>query len=386
MRKICVVTGTRADWGLLSPIAKALKARPDVFVQIVATNMHLSPKFGNTYKEILADGFKINCHVSMLDDTNTPGNTVRSMGVAMSGFASVFEELKPDMILILGDRYEMLAVASTALIFRIPIAHIAGGAISEGAYDDSIRHAITKMSHIHLTETEEYRQRVIQLGEEPERVFNTGAIGIHNIINAPFLSHEEIEKEIGLKIDRNTLMVTFHPATLDESDPGEQCANLLAALDKHPECNVIFSYPNNDTHGRVIISLIEEFVGKRRERCVVFPSLGILRYLSVLRYAGAVVGNSSSGIVEVPSMKIPTLDIGNRQRNRIAASSVLHCGVSQEEIERGLATVLSEEWREKARNTVNPYYQPDTLEKMVNAIMNTPLEGITMKHFHDIKQ
>ena len=184
MRKICVVTGTRADWGLLSPIAKALKARPDVIVQIVATNMHLSPKFGNTYKEILADGFKINCHVSMLDDTNTPGNTVRSMGVAMSGFASVFEELKPDMILILGDRYEMLAVASTALIFRIPIAHIAGGAISEGAYDDSIRHAITKMSHIHLTETEEYRQRVIQLGEEPERVFNTGAIGIHNIINA----------------------------------------------------------------------------------------------------------------------------------------------------------------------------------------------------------
>ena len=386
MRKICIATGTRADWGLLSPIAKALKVRDDVKLSIVATNMHLAPRYGNTYKEILADGFKIDCHVPLLNSDDTPADTVKSMSMAMSGFSAAFEELTPDLLIILGDRYEMLAVASTALIFKIPIVHIAGGAISEGAYDDSIRHAITKMSHIHLTETEEYRNRVIQLGENPEHVFNTGAIGIHNILNTQYLEKSELEKEIGLKIDGNTLMVTFHPATLDDVDPGVQCRNMLAAFDKHTECNIIFSYPNNDTNGKVIIEAIEKYADMNPERCKVFPSLGLTRYLSVLRYAGAVVGNSSSGIVEVPSMHIPTLDIGSRQRNRIAADSVLHCGVGVNEIEAGLDTILSDEWRKKARETKNPYYKADTLEMMVNAICDTPLEGLTMKHFYDLKR
>ncbi|MDD2961453.1 MAG: UDP-N-acetylglucosamine 2-epimerase [Muribaculaceae bacterium] len=386
MRKICIATGTRADWGLLCGIAKALKERKDVKLQIIATNMHLSPKFGNTYKEIVADGFKINCHIPLLDNTDTAGDTVRSMGIAMNGFASAFEELEPYVLVILGDRTEMLAASSAALIFRIPIVHIAGGAISEGAYDDSIRHCITKMSHIHLTETEQYRQRVIQLGENPKYVINTGAIGVHNILNANYLSKAEIEKEVGLTIGKNTLMVTFHPATLDTVEPKVQCENLLKALDEHPECNIVFTYPNNDANGRVIISLIEQYVGSNHGRCVVFPSLGQLRYLSVLKYAGAVVGNSSSGIVEVPSMGIPTLDIGIRQRGRLAADSVIHCGVTKEEISKGLNTVLSDEIRQLASLKNNPYQQPDTLNKIVKAICETPLDNIIIKHFYDINK
>lgn len=384
VRKICIATGTRADWGLLCTVAKALKEREDVKLQIVATNMHLSPKFGNTYKEIVAAGFKINCHVPLLDSSDTPGDTVRSMSIAMSGFANAFEELRPDMVIILGDRYEMLAVASTALIFRIPIVHISGGAISEGAFDDSIRHAITKMSSIHLTETEEYRQRVIQLGENPKRVINTGAIGVYNINHTEFLSQEAISKSVGLQVDKDTLIVTFHPATLDDEDPSIQCQNLLKALDSHKECKIIFTYPNNDTNGKMIINHIEEYVGKNKGRCVVFPSLGQLRYLSVLRYAGAAVGNSSSGIVEVPSMGIPSLNIGIRQRGRMAAESVVNCGVTTEEIDNGLKTILSDEMREKAHNCKNPYEQPDTLNKMISAICETPLEGLTIKPFYDL--
>lgn len=386
MRKICIATGTRADWGLLSTIAKELKAHDDVKLQIVATNMHLSPKFGNTYKEILADGFKINAHVPLLDDTNSPGDTVRSMSIALRGFADAFEELKPDLVVILGDRFEMLAVASAALIFKIPVAHIAGGAISEGAYDDSIRHSITKMSQIHLTETEEYRNRVIQLGEQPERVINTGSIGVYNILNLPLMSKEEIEEQIKMEINSNTLVVTFHPATLDAQDPGEQCQNMLAALNSHPECNLIFTYPNNDTQGKEIITLIEEFAGRNRGRVRVFPSLGVIRYLSVLKYAGGAVGNSSSGIVEVPSMGVPTLDIGIRQQGRIAAPSVWHCGVSQKEIEEGLNKILSPEFRELANQKINPYKQDDTLNKIVDALCNTSLENLTIKHFYDLSK
>ncbi|MEG0012030.1 MAG: UDP-N-acetylglucosamine 2-epimerase [Muribaculaceae bacterium] len=385
-RKICIATGTRADWGLLSGIAKELKKRSDVELQIVATNMHLSPKFGNTYKEIVSAGFKINCHVPLLDDNNTPCDTVRSMSIAMTGFANAFDELKPNLLVILGDRYEMLAVASVALIYRIPVAHIAGGAISQGAYDESIRHAITKMSHIHLTETEEYRRRVIQLGEEPTHVINTGAIGVYNIKHAPFLSKEEIEKEVGLTIDKNTLLVTFHPATLETIEPGIQCENMLKALDSHSECNIIFTYPNNDTNGKIIIKLIEKYATQHPDRCVVFPSLGQLKYLSVLRYAGAVVGNSSSGIVEVPSMGIPTLNIGIRQQGRLSAESVVNCGVEIEDITKGLDLILSNEIRNIAQTIVNPYDQPDSMNKIIDALCNTPLEGITIKPFYDLPQ
>lgn len=385
MRKICIVTGTRADWGLLSGIAKALDARSDVKLQIVATNMHLSEQYGGTYREIERDGLHIDYRVPMPVDNDSAHGTVTAMSECMRGMADAFDALRPDLLLILGDRYEMLATASAALIYRIPIAHIAGGTISEGAYDDSIRHSITKMSLIHLTETEECRHRVVQLGEDPSRVFNVGAIGIYNITHTDYMSREELEAELHTSIPDKTILITFHPATLDSMPPRRQCENLLAALDRHSDYKVIFTYPNNDTDGKVIIELIEAYANKHPERVAVFPSLGQRRYLSVLQYVRAVAGNSSSGIVEVPSMKIPTLDIGIRQRGRLAADSVTHCGVSTEEISAGLDEVLSDAAQAKARTAKNPYEQPDTLGKIVDTICTYPLNGSTIKPFYDLK-
>lgn len=385
MRKICIVTGTRADWGLLSGIAKALDARNDVKLQIVATNMHLSEQYGGTYREIERDGLHIDYRVPMPIDNDSAHGTVTAMSECMRGMADAFDALRPDLLLILGDRYEMLATASAALIYRIPIAHIAGGTISEGAYDDSIRHSITKMSLIHLTETEECRRRVVQLGEEPSRVFNVGAIGIYNITHTDYMSREELEAELHTSIPDKTILITFHPATLDSMPPRRQCENLLAALDRHSDYKVIFTYPNNDTDGKVIIEMIEAYANKHPERVAVFPSLGQRRYLSVLQYVRAVAGNSSSGIVEVPSMKIPTLDIGIRQRGRLAADSVTHCGVSTEEISAGLDEVLSDAAQAKARTAKNPYEQPDTLGKIVDTICTYPLNGSTIKPFYDLK-
>ena len=384
-RRICIATGTRADWGLLSPIAQALNKRDDVDLKIIATNMHLSEEYGSTWKEIENDGLKIDWRVKMKSDADTRKDTVLAMSECMAGMAEALAALQPDLLVILGDRYEMLATASAALILRIPIAHIAGGAISQGAYDESIRHAITKMSHIHLTETERYRKRVIQLGENPEHVIYTGAIGVYNIMHTQYISREQLERELNLTLSDRLILATFHPATLDEMPPQQQCKNLLAALDRHPDYQTIFTYPNNDSEGRIIIQLIESYRRRHPERVAVFPSLGMRRYLSMLHCATAVVGNSSSGIVEVPSIGIPTLDIGIRQMGRTAAPSVLHCGVSEEEIVDGLETVLSSSFRLIAKSAENPYYLPDTLEKMVDAIVNTPLDNIIIKPFYDVK-
>lgn len=385
-RKICIATGTRADWGLLSGIAKALDERDDVELQIIATNMHLSEKYGSTWKEIERDGLHITERVPMPTDTDTPIGTVTAMSECLSGMAKAFDRLHPDLLIILGDRYEMLAAVSAALLFKIPVAHIAGGAVSRGAYDESIRHVITKMSHIHLTETEEYRRRVIQLGENPKYVINTGAIGVYNIMHMDFMSRSELETELNTEIPEKTILATFHPATLDSIPPQEQCENLLAALDRFPEYKVIFTYPNNDTNGKIIIELIENCARMYPERYAVYPSLGMKRYLSALHCVAAVIGNSSSGIVEVPSMGIPTLNIGIRQEGRMAADSVFNCGVSEEEIANGLKTILSPEAKEKAKHTVNPYYQPDTLQKIVKAVTETPLDNIIIKHFYDLNQ
>ena len=385
-RKICIITGTRADWGLLSSIARELASRDGIKLQIVATNMHLSEKFGNTYKEIERDGFHIDFRVPMPVDNDSPTHTVSAMATCMKGMAEALEALSPDLILILGDRYEMLVAASAALIFRIPVAHIAGGAVSFGAFDESIRHSITKMSHLHFTETESYRRRVIQLGEQPDRVFNTGAIGVYNIRHAELLSREQLETDLQTSIPEHSVFVTFHPATLDKGSPAQQCSNLIALLDKLDGYKIFFSYPNNDTHGNDIIKLINQCVERNPGKYVVYPSLGQLRYLSMLKCVKAVVGNSSSGIVEVPSMGIPTLNIGMRQSGRMAADSVVNCGTSFEEISNGLATVLSPEMQAKAAKTTNPYEQPDTLSKITDVLCSFPLEGITIKHFYDINK
>lgn len=382
MRKVAIATGTRADWGLLSGIAQALDRRDDCEVTVIATNMHLSPRYGNTISEIENDGFNP-VKVTMSDSTDSPQGTVEAMAECMTGMAKALGELQPDLMLILGDRFEMLATATAALMLRIPIVHIAGGEISEGAIDDSIRHAITKMSALHLTATEPYRQRVISMGESPDRVVNTGAIGVYNILKEPLMGRGELEKSIGIELPEGSLLVTYHPATLDDEDVATRCRSLLEALDDFPDSNVIITYPNNDSRGRVIIDLIEDYGKKNPGRVVVIPSLGKKRYLSALKYVSAVVGNSSSGIVEVPSMKIPTVNIGMRQNGRLCGNSVISCGDSRKDISDAIRYALSAEGKKRAAESINPYYQPDTLDKMVDAIVNTPLETLRIKKFYD---
>lgn len=385
-RKVCIVTGTRADWGLLSGIAQALNKRDDVTLQIIATNMHLDERFGNTWQEIERDGLHIDYRVPMPTDTDSASGTVNAMGACMQGMSDAFNTLRPDLLLILGDRYEMLAVAATALIHRIPVAHLHGGEVTQGAFDESIRHSITKMSHLHFTSTEEARNRVIQLGENPDHVFNTGAIGVYNIVNTNFMIHEALEDNLGTTIPDKSIFVTFHPSTLDDISPRIQCENLLKALDKFDDFKIFFSYPNNDPSGQVIIQLIEDFVAQHPERSVVFPSLGARRYLSVLKCVAAVVGNSSSGIIEVPSMHIPTLNIGIRQQGRQRALSVIDCGVSYDDIVAGLEQVLSDSVRQAAKTISNPYEKDNTLNLIVNTVATYPLDNIIQKPFHDINQ
>ena len=384
MRKICVVTGSRAEYGLLSGLMKAIQNDSELHLQVIATNMHLSPEFGLTYQEIEADGFHIDKKVECLLSSDTSSGTAKTVGLATIGFADAYEDLKPNLIVVLGDRYEILAAVQTALFFRIPIAHLHGGEITEGAYDDCIRHSITKMSHLHFTSTEDYRRRVIQLGEQPDRVFNVGAIGIENIKNLPLMSREELEDSIGFEIGNQCILVTYHPVTLEDSTAEEQSKNLLEAIDNIENCRVIFTMPNSDTNGRIIKQAIEQYVSIHSHRCVAFKSLGLKRYLSALQFVKAVVGNSSSGIIEVPSFHIPTLNIGDRQKGRIMAESVVNCGTTVNEIEKGIKRVLNNDFQTTAKRCINPYEAENTTAKILEIIKNYPLEGIIQKHFYDI--
>lgn len=383
MRKICVVTGSRAEYGLLSGIMRAIDNDPELTLQIIATNMHLSPEFGLTYREIERDGFRIDKKVEMLLSSDTANATAKSVGLGFIGFADAYEDLKPDMILVLGDRYEIISAVSTALFYKIPVAHLHGGEITEGAYDDCIRHAITKMSHLHFTSTEEYRKRVIQLGEAPDRVFNVGAPGIENIKKVPLMGKAELEASLdGFTFGDKSLLVTYHPVTLENSTARQQIENLLAALDEIPEYKVIFTLPNSDTDGRIIISTINDYVAKHSDRAVAYPSLGLKRYLSALQFVSAAVGNSSSGIIEVPSFGIPTLNIGDRQRGRLAAASVVNCGTGKEDISKGLSKILSAEFKQE--KVENPYEGKNTTADILRVIKNYPLENLIQKSFYNL--
>lgn len=383
MRKICVVTGSRAEYGLLSGIMRAIDNDPELTLQIIATNMHLSPEFGLTYREIEHDGFRIDKKVEMLLSSDTANATAKSVGLGFIGFADAYEDLKPDMILVLGDRYEIISAVSTALFYKIPVAHLHGGEITEGAYDDCIRHAITKMSHLHFTSTEEYRRRVIQLGEAPDRVFNVGAPGIENIKKVPLMGKAELEATLdGFTFGDKSLLVTYHPVTLENSTARQQIENLLAALDEIPEYKVIFTLPNSDTDGRIIISTINDYVAKHSDRAVAYPSLGLKRYLSALQFVSAAVGNSSSGIIEVPSFGIPTLNIGDRQRGRLAAASVVNCGTGKEDISKGLSKILSAEFKQE--KVENPYEGKNTTADILRVIKNYPLENLIQKSFYNL--
>ena len=379
------MTGSRAEWGLLSGLARKITDDPELELQIIATNMHLSPEFGLTYREIERQGFRINRKVEMLLSSDSANATGKSVGLATIGFADAYEELAPDMLLVLGDRYEILAAVTAALFYKIPVAHLHGGEVTEGAYDDAIRHAITKMSHLHFTSTEEYRRRVIQLGEQPERVFHVGAIGIDNIRHIALLDKKVLEEQLDFPFDRKTVLVTYHPETLDAIPVEEQFRNLLEALDDRQVIRILFTLPNSDTGGRIIVRMIEEFVARNKQRARAYTSLGQLRYLSALRFVAAVVGNSSSGILEVPSFGKPTLDIGNRQKGRLAANSVVHCGVSGAEISEGLNRVLSDAFAKQTACVQNPYEKEDSALEILKILKNYPLDGIVQKTFYDIR-
>jgi UDP-N-acetylglucosamine 2-epimerase (non-hydrolysing)/GDP/UDP-N,N'-diacetylbacillosamine 2-epimerase (hydrolysing) len=384
MRKIAVITGTRAEYGLLSRLIQMIVNDSYLQLQIVVTNMHLSPEFGLTYKEIEADGFRIDKKVEMLLSSDTANATTKSVGLATIGFADAYEDLCPDLIVVLGDRFEMLAAVTAALFYKIPVAHLYGGEITEGAYDDAIRHAITKMSHLHFTSTEEYRKRVVQMGENPERVFCVGAIGIDNIRHEQLLNKPALEKSIDFTVTDKTLLVTFHPVTMENNTAKEQILNLLQVLEEYNEYSVIFTQPNADTNGRIITQLIQEFVEKHPYRSKLYASLGKLRYLSVLQYVKAVVGNSSSGLVEVPSFGIPTINIGDRQKGRIQAASVINSNTDYLSIKEAFNSALSDSFVQYAKTVKNPYEKKDTAKCTFDILKNCNLTNICKKEFYNI--
>lgn len=384
-RKICVVTGTRAEYGLLYWLMKEIQADPELELQIIATGMHLSPEFGLTYKEIEKE-FLIDKKIEMLLSSDTAVGISKSMGLAQISFAEAYEELQPGLVVLLGDRYEIFAAASAAMIARIPIAHLHGGETSEGAFDEAIRHSITKMSHLHFVATEEYRSRVIQLGEQPERVFNVGGMGIENIHRLPLLSKEDFEQSIDFKLAKKNLIVTFHPVTLETSTAQHQFSELLAALDELEDTHIIFTKANSDTDGRIINQMIDDYVANNPTKAAGFTSLGQLRYLSALQYMDAMVGNSSSGLAEAPSFKIGTINIGDRQAGRIKADSVIDCAPSKRAIQHALQELYSVEFQQKLEMVKNPYGEGCASTKVVSVIKNTSLEQILMKKFYDFKE
>lgn len=368
MKRVGIMTGTRAEYGLLKPLMERIKEEKDIELVVFASGMHLSPEFGLTYKEIEEDGFQIDYKVEMLLSSDSPVGICKSIGLGVIGFAEVLEKSKIDMIVILGDRYEAFSVAASAMIMRIPIAHLYGGELTEGVIDESIRHSITKMSYLHFTSTEEYRRRVIQLGEDPDRVYNVGALGVENIKKRQLLTKSQLEESIHFKLDNAFAVVTYHPVTLEDNTVQEQFLALLDALDELVSMKVIFTKANADTDGRIINELIDKYVSEHPEKACAFKSLGQQRYLSALKYCDMVIGNSSSGIVEAPSFHKPTINIGDRQRGRLSAESVIDCGYTKKEIVKAMNHAMSKEFREICRNAVNPYEGENTSYSIVKII------------------
>ena len=382
-RTVCVVTGTRADYGLLRWVMEGIRQSPALNLQVIATGMHLSPEFGLTYRDIEKDGFVIDRKVEMLLSSDTPAGISKSMGLAMIGFGAVFEQLKPDLLLVLGDRFEILAAASAAAVARIPIAHLHGGEITEGAIDEAFRHAITKMSHLHFVAAEEYRRRVVQLGESPERVFLVGGLGIDNIKRLELLDRTALEASLDFRLGARNLLVTFHPVTLENATAGTQMAQLLAALDELEDTHLIFTMPNADTDGRVLIDMIEAFVATR-PHARACTSLGQLRYLSCINQVDGVVGNSSSGLTEVPSFRKGTVNIGDRQRGRLKADSVIDCAPDRQSIAEALRKLYSPEFQAGLATVHNPYGEGGASEQIVQVLQDYPLDQLLKKTFHDL--
>jgi GDP/UDP-N,N'-diacetylbacillosamine 2-epimerase (hydrolysing) len=383
-RKICVITGTRAEYGLLRWVMDGIRKSPVLELQVVATGMHLSPEFGLTYREIEKDGFMIDRKVEMLLSSDTPSAITKSTGLGMIGFADVMTELRPDLVVILGDRYEMLAGAFAAVSARIPIAHIQGGETTQGAFDESIRHSISKMSWWHFVAADEYRKRVIQLGEDPERVFNVGGLGVDAIGKLQLLSKEELIQNTGIRFARKNLLVTFHPVTLENQTSEKQFQDLLDVLYELDDVSIIFTMPNADSDGRVIKKMIEEFVMHHSSKAVAFSSMGQLNYLSALQFVNCVVGNSSSGLLEAPTFRVATVNIGDRQKGRLKADSVIDCEPSRIAIENAIQNALSEDFQQIVAKAVNPYGEGNATEKILSVFQNNLLPAELKKKFYDL--
>ncbi|HEX3032069.1 MAG TPA: UDP-N-acetylglucosamine 2-epimerase [Bacillota bacterium] len=383
-RRICIVTGTRAEYGLLYWLMKEIENDPELELQIIVTGMHLSPEFGLTYRVIEEDGFQISEKVEMLLSSDTPVAVTKSIGLATIGFADALHRLKPDILVLLGDRSEILAAAQSAMIARIPIAHIHGGESTEGAIDEAIRHSVTKMSHLHFVAAEPYRKRVIQLGEDPARVFEYGAPGLDNILRTQLLSRSDFEKSIDFQLGELNFLVTYHPVTLSSEGPARPMQELLTALDRFPAARIIFTKPNSDTDGRIIARMIDDYVNLHPDRSVAFSSLGTVRYLSAIKHVDLVLGNSSSGLIEVPLFKKPTLNLGDRQKGRLKADSVIDCEETSSAIYASIVKALSEDFQAGLDRVVSLYGAGDTSYRIKECLKQVDLTGLIYKKFNDI--
>lgn len=382
-RKICVVTGTRAEYGLLYWLMKEIETDPDLQLQIIATGMHLSPEFGLTYRQIEADGFSIDAKIEMLLSSDSPVGIAKSMGLGVIGFADALARLRPDILVLLGDRFEILSVAQAAMVARIPIAHIHGGETTEGAFDEGVRHAITKMAQCHFVAAEPYRKRVIQLGEAPNRVFKFGAPGLDHLQHLDWMDRIALEKSLAILLNSPTFLITYHPATLGKQDPVVAMNELLGALDEFPGATVIFTYPNADTGGRALIERIDQWVAANKKRAKAFVSLGQQRYLSLMREADVIIGNSSSGLTEAPALKKATVNIGDRQKGRLKASSIIDAAEERKMIVAAISKALSEEFRARLPATESLYGSGNVSYRIKETLKKSVV--LTQKVFFDVE-
>ncbi|GLS89037.1 UDP-N-acetyl glucosamine 2-epimerase [Psychromonas marina] len=381
-KTVAVFTGTRAEYGLLYWLLKDIQSDDALDLKLLVSGMHLSPEFGCTYTQIEKDGFKIDEKIEILLSSDSAVGVAKSMGLGVLGFADALDRLKPDTLVILGDRFEALAAAQTAMILKIPVIHLHGGEITEGAYDDAIRHSISKLSYLHATSTDTYRQRVIQLGENPNRVKNVGAIGLDHLLRSEMLTRAQISDSLNFELSQPYFLVTYHPVTLAEEDPEASFQALLDSLDTFPNHQVIITYPNADDGGRKIIPMLEAYASNAPKRVLAIKSLGQQRYLSTVKYADAVIGNSSSGIIEVPSFDVPTVDIGMRQKGRLAAKSVLNCSADKLAITSAINDAINRDYKEENERILNPYGAGDASGKVIDMIKS--LESTSIKTFYDI--
>ena len=382
-RKICVVTGSRADYGLLHSVMQGISLELELELQIIVTGMHLSEEFGSTVTEIEADGFEIDSKVPTLANSDSPEGIAKSIANGIEGCANAFAKLKPDLVVMLGDRYEIFAAASAALVSRLPIAHLHGGEVTAGAFDEAFRHSITKMSQFHFVAHEDYRKRVIQLGENPIHVFKVGALGISNYKPEELFSKIQLEEELGIKFKEKSLLITFHPVTLEKDTAVEQMNELLEALKTLDNTTLIFTMPNADTGGQAQMKLIKDFVGKH-SNSIVIKSLGRVKYLSCLQYVDGVLGNSSSGIIEAPTFKVGTINIGDRQSGRVQAKSVINCDPKSRSIKLAIENLYEESFRTRLGMTINPFGDGEASQRIVSILKEIELDNILKKSFHDL--